>query len=90
MSATSISVVVPTHQRRDSVVRALTALAHQDLPAGEFEVVVSVAAPKLGLKEGIVVDAPYARRSDAGRGRAANATRDAVSRYTRFSRHMEP
>lgn len=37
-----ISVVMPTVGRRDSVLRALTALAHQDIPPEEFEVVVSV------------------------------------------------
>jgi GT2 family glycosyltransferase len=74
MSATSISVVVPTHQRRDSVVRALTALAHQDLPAGEFEVVVSVDGSDDGTQEAIAsFRAPYALHVVDGprRGRAA-------------------
>src|SRR5712691_8709315 len=74
MSATSISVVVPTHQRRDSVVRALTALAHQDLPAGEFEVVVCVDGSDDGTKEAIAsFHAPYELHVVDGprRGRAA-------------------
>jgi GT2 family glycosyltransferase len=37
-----ISVVIPTYGRRDSIVRALNALARQDLRPDEFEVVVSV------------------------------------------------
>jgi GT2 family glycosyltransferase len=74
MSATSISVVVPTYRRRDSVVRALTALAHQDLPAGEFDVVVSVDGSDDGTKEAIAAfHAPYELQVVDGprRGRAA-------------------
>ena len=74
MSATSISVVVPTYRRRASVVRALTALAHQDIPAGEFEVIVSVDGSGDGTKQAIeTFPAPYALRVVDGphRGRAA-------------------
>ncbi|HEX6788609.1 MAG TPA: glycosyltransferase [Gaiellaceae bacterium] len=37
-----ISVVIPTLGRRDSLLRALDALAQQDIPSTEYEVVVSV------------------------------------------------
>ena len=40
-----ISVVIPTRGRAASVRRALAALALQDLPSGEFEVIVSVDGP---------------------------------------------
>jgi GT2 family glycosyltransferase len=74
MSGASISVVVPTYRRRASVVRALTALARQDLPADEFEVVVSVDDSGDGTKEAIAsFQAPYELRVVDGlhRGRAA-------------------
>jgi glycosyltransferase involved in cell wall biosynthesis len=35
-----LSIIVPTHQRRDLVLRLLKALAQQDLPAGPVEVIV--------------------------------------------------
>jgi glycosyltransferase involved in cell wall biosynthesis len=40
LSAPAISVVVPTYRRPDLLRRCLDALADQDLPAGQFEVVV--------------------------------------------------
>lgn len=74
MSTTSISVVVPTYRRRASVVRALTALARQDMPADAFEVIVSVDGSEDGTKEAIAaLQAPYELRVVEGphRGRAA-------------------
>jgi GT2 family glycosyltransferase len=73
MSAPSISVVVPTYRRRASVIRALTALARQDLPTDEFEVVVSVDGSDDGTSEAIAsFAAPYELRVVDGprRGRA--------------------
>jgi glycosyltransferase involved in cell wall biosynthesis len=35
-----ISVIIPTHNRRDSVCRTLTALSRQTMDAGQFEVIV--------------------------------------------------
>jgi GT2 family glycosyltransferase len=73
MSAPSISVVVPTYRRRASVIRVLTALARQDLPAEEFEVVVSVDGSDDGTSEAIAsFQAPYDVRVVDGprRGRA--------------------
>jgi GT2 family glycosyltransferase len=74
MDRPSVSVVVPTYRRRASVVRALTALAHQDIPAGEFEVIVSVDGSGDGTKQAIeAFPTPYALRVVDGphRGRAA-------------------
>jgi GT2 family glycosyltransferase len=68
-----ISVVIPTHQRRASVLRALGALVRQDLPYEMFEVVVSVDGSDDGTREAIAAfDAPYALRTVYGprRGRA--------------------
>ena len=73
-STASLSVVVPTYRRRDSVVRALTALARQDIPGGAFEVVVAVDGSGDGTKEAIeAFRAPYELRVVDGehRGRAA-------------------
>ena len=73
MSVPYISVVVPTYRRRASVIRALTALSHQDLPAEEFEVVVSVDGSDDGTSEAIAsFAAPYELRVVDGprRGRA--------------------
>ncbi len=79
MSSPSISVVVPTYRRRASVIRALTALGRQDLPAEEFEVIVAVDGSDDGTSEAIasfstpfelrVVDGP--RRGRAGACNAA-------------------
>jgi GT2 family glycosyltransferase len=69
-----ISVVIPTHQRRASILQALVALTRQDLPADAFEVVVSVDGSEDGTREAIAAfDAPYALRTVDGprRGRAA-------------------
>jgi glycosyltransferase involved in cell wall biosynthesis len=38
----SVSVVIPTHRRRQALHRALLALADQSAGPGSFEVVVSV------------------------------------------------
>jgi GT2 family glycosyltransferase len=74
MSAASVSVVIPTYRRRDSVIRALSALAGQDLPHGDFEVVVAVDGSDDGTTEALAsFEAPYALRVVEGprRGRAA-------------------
>jgi GT2 family glycosyltransferase len=70
----ALSVVVPTHQRRESVLRLLRALTDQELPATEFEVVIAVDRSTDGTAESVdAFDAPYAlRRTESpGRGRAA-------------------
>lgn len=73
MSAASVSVVIPTYRRRESVLRALSALAGQDLPFDDFEVVVSIDGSDDGTAEALAsFDAPYALRIVGGprRGRA--------------------
>ncbi len=80
MSATpepAVSVVVPTHERRDAVARLLEALAAQTADAASFEVVVVADGSTDGtveLVEGFA--APYALRAawqeNAGRAAAAN------------------
>jgi GT2 family glycosyltransferase len=69
-----MSVVIPTHQRRASILRALEALAHQDISIDSFEVVVSVDGSDDGTEEALAAfDAPYTLRVIHGprRGRAA-------------------
>lgn len=68
------SVIVPTHQRRESLRRALLALSDQTVPAESYEVIVSVDGSTDGSEEmAESFDAPYALRltSGPGRGRAA-------------------
>jgi GT2 family glycosyltransferase len=68
-----ISVVIPTIGRRDSVLRALAALALQDIPPEEFEVVVSVDGPSVETVRSLeTYSAPYALHVVTGprRGRA--------------------
>jgi glycosyltransferase involved in cell wall biosynthesis len=75
-----VSVVVPTYQRRESVLRALRALAGQDLPADSFEVLVSIDGSDDGTREAIdALSTPYRLRRVDGpkRGRAA-ARNDAI------------
>src|SRR6476646_1057313 len=75
-----VSVVIPTYKRRESVLRALRALAGQDLPAASFEVLVSIDGSDDGTREAIdALSTPYRLRRVDGpkRGRAA-ALNDAI------------
>jgi len=68
------SVIIPTHQRREALRRALTALAAQSTEAASYEVIVSVDGSSDGSEEMVrSFDAPYELRLTAGpaRGRAA-------------------
>jgi len=79
-----ISVVIPTVGRRDSVLRALDALARQDIPPEEFEVIVSVDGPDDDTIQALEsYRAPYALHVVTGprRGRAA-ACNAAIERAT--------
>jgi GT2 family glycosyltransferase len=74
MSEARISVVVPTHQRRDSAARVLHALAHQTLDAKLYEVVLVVDGSTDGTREmAETFAAPYRLRvlCQPNRGRAA-------------------
>jgi GT2 family glycosyltransferase len=73
-SPPSVSVVVPTHRRREALRRALLALADQSVGPETFEVVVSVDGSEDGtLRMLSELDVPFALRWVAGerRGRAA-------------------
>lgn len=70
---TELSVVIPTFNRRESILRALAALERQDLPPDEFEVVVAVDGSDDGTGEALAAQAPpYRLRTVDGprRGRA--------------------
>ena len=74
MAEPSVSVVVPTHQRRETLRRALESLAAQSGDPASFEVIVATDACSDGSAAMIdAFPAPYElRRVDpAGRGRAA-------------------
>jgi GT2 family glycosyltransferase len=73
-----LSVVIPTYQRRDSLLRLLASLAGQTLPASAYEVIAVVDGSTDGTAEaarGLAV--PYAlsvlEGSNRGRARACNA-----------------
>jgi GT2 family glycosyltransferase len=69
----AVSVIIPTHQRRDALRAALESLARQSVDPGEYEVVVSVDASTDGTVEMIeALEVPYDLRqvSPEGRGRA--------------------
>lgn len=73
-----LSVVIPTYQRRDSLLRALASLRAQTLPASEYEVIAAVDGSTDGTYEALgAFSAPYAitalRGPNRGRARACNA-----------------
>ncbi len=72
---TEISVIIPTHNRRDSLRRTLAALAHQQYPTDRFEVIVSIDDSTDGTVEMLAEGTfPYTLRtvrSDGARGAAA-------------------
>jgi GT2 family glycosyltransferase len=73
-SPPSLTVVVPTYQRRDSVLRLLTSLTSQAFPGGEFDVLVAVDGSTDGTAEAVrAFAAPYGVSALEGpnRGRAA-------------------
>jgi GT2 family glycosyltransferase len=79
-----ISVVIPTVGRRDSTLRALAALAQQDLPPEQLEVVVSVDGADNGTVQALeAFEAPFALHVVSGprRGRAG-ACNAAIDRAT--------
>jgi GT2 family glycosyltransferase len=69
-----LSVVIPTYQRRDSLLRLLASLGSQTLPAGAYEVIAAVDGSTDGTAEAVRdFAAPYALSALEGpnRGRAA-------------------
>lgn len=73
--APGTSVVIPTHQRREALRRALLSLADQTADAGAYEVIVSVDGSSDGSEEMLAALAlPYdlhVTASSPARGRAA-------------------
>ncbi len=53
MSAKLVSVIIPTYQRRDSVMRVLQALQMQSFEAGSFEVLVVIDGSQDGTMEAV-------------------------------------
>jgi len=74
MAEPAVSVVIPTHQRRDALRNALESLARQSADPGTYEVVVAVDASTDGTIEMLeAFEAPceVRRVSPRGRGRSA-------------------
>ncbi len=70
----SVSVLIPTHQRREALRAALESLGRQRVDPGSFEVVVATDACSDGTAEmidGLAVPYELTRVSPRGRGRAA-------------------
>jgi GT2 family glycosyltransferase len=69
-----VSVIVPTYERKEAVVRLLQVLRAQTLPADQFEVLVVIDGSEDGTREAVEgFEAPFALRSiwQENRGRAA-------------------
>jgi glycosyltransferase involved in cell wall biosynthesis len=79
MTEPRISVVVPTYNRLDTLRHVIPSLLAQDLPGGEFEVVVADSNSTDGTAEylaGIAASAPFVRHlpgAYSGRAAARNA-----------------
>jgi GT2 family glycosyltransferase len=73
-AAPAVSVVIPTHRRREPLLRVLATLDRQDMPGREFEVIVSIDGESGGAREALAsLELGYALKSITGprRGRAA-------------------
>jgi glycosyltransferase involved in cell wall biosynthesis len=78
MITPSLSVIVPTYQRRDSVARLLRALAQQTLAPEAFEVIIAIDGSRDGTREMVeTFPAPYPLscfwQANSGRAAARNA-----------------
>jgi len=72
--AAGASVLIPTHQRREALRRALLSLSRQTADPASYEVIVSVDGSTDGTREMVeAFDAPYRLRlaASGARGRAA-------------------
>jgi GT2 family glycosyltransferase len=84
MESPNISLVIPTYQRRASLLRALAALRTQTISPAEYEVVVVIDGSSDGTAEAVRhLETPYRLRTieQTNRGRAAarNAGIDAAA-----------
>jgi GT2 family glycosyltransferase len=78
------SIVIPTHQRREPLRRALGSLARQTAPPDSFEVVVSIDDSTDGTREMLAVfPAPFALRIAEGAQRSRAATRNVALELVR-------
>lgn len=80
----ALSVIVPTYQRRESVLRLCSALDRQTVPAESFEVVVSIDGSDDGTREALnALTTSYPLRTlwrrNGGRAAALNAGIDAAA-----------
>lgn len=83
-----VSVVIPTRQRRDSVLRTLASLRRQTLPAGDYEVLVCVDGSSDDTAAAVraftapytcsVLEAPHGGRARARNSGIGAATGDLV------------
>jgi glycosyltransferase involved in cell wall biosynthesis len=79
-----VSVVIPTHQRRQRVHRALASLARQTAPSDSFEAVVSIDGSTDGTREMLAdFPAPFAVRVADGSQRSRAAARNAALELVR-------
>ena len=73
-----LSVVIPTYQRRDSLLRTLTSLRSQTLPADQYEVIAAIDGSTDGTAEAVRAfggpdTSPGRAGPHPGRARAGNA-----------------
>jgi glycosyltransferase involved in cell wall biosynthesis len=79
-----ISVVVPTYQRREAVLRVLERLSAQTLPADQFEVLVVIDGSTDGTREAVgSLATPFAQRSIWQENRGRSAARNTGLRAAR-------
>jgi glycosyltransferase involved in cell wall biosynthesis len=79
-----ISVVVPTYQRREAVLRVLERLSAQTLPADQFEVLVVIDGSTDGTREAVgSLATPFALRSIWQENRGRSAARNTGLRAAR-------
>jgi GT2 family glycosyltransferase len=77
--APNVSVLIPTHQRRQALRTALESLARQTVDPDSYEVVVATDACSDGTQEMIdALDVPYALRRVEPRGRGRSAAVNAA------------
>jgi glycosyltransferase involved in cell wall biosynthesis len=85
-----LSIIIPTHNRRDLLRRVLNSLATQSYPANRFEVVVIADACEDGTEimvEELVVQLPIFIRVFSHNERSASLTRNRGAKEAR-SRHL--
>lgn len=86
MSEPSVSVIIPTHNRAAMLLRHLEALARQDWPADDVELIVVADACQddtAARAEAFAARAPFALRLISHAARSAAATRQAGARAAR-------